>query len=85
MERPLRPDPRSDRTAQAEERLRAAMVRVSQAQEVVTLAKANQHLALARLALKNATSRDTHDPPRDDTAERIRCEEDDSGAARSPG
>jgi hypothetical protein len=61
MELPQSPDPRHDRIAQAEERLRAAMMRMSQAQELVTVAK--QRLALARLALEDAKVRNTGDPP----------------------
>ncbi len=61
MELPQSPDPRHDRIAQAEERLRAAMMRMCQAQELVIVAK--QRLTLARLALEDAKARNTGDPP----------------------
>ena len=64
MERPQTPEHRQDRIAQAEERLRAAAMRMSQAHELVTLAK--QRLALARLALQDAQAQDSHDPTADD-------------------
>jgi hypothetical protein len=63
MELPPIPDPRHDRIAQAEERLRAAMMRMSQAQELVTLAR--QRLTMARLALEDTKGRNTGDPPTD--------------------
>jgi hypothetical protein len=72
------PDPRSERIAQAEERLRAAALRMSQAQELVIVAK--QRLALARLALQESRAYDAHDPAGDAAAERNARAEDDSGA-----
>jgi hypothetical protein len=39
MERPPSPDPRQDRIVHAEERVNAAIARVSEAQERVTIAK----------------------------------------------
>ena len=64
MERLQPPEHRQDRIAQAEERLRAAAMRMSQAQELVTLAK--QRLALARIALQDAQAQDSHDPTAED-------------------
>jgi hypothetical protein len=79
MKPPPRPEPRDDRIAQAEERLRVAALRISQTQERLT--EARERLARTRLALGEATARDTRDPFRDDAAERTGGEEDDSGAA----
>jgi hypothetical protein len=79
MENPPRPDPLHDRIAQAEKRLHAAATRMSQAQELVMVAK--QRLALARLALEDETARGANDPPGGNAAERNRSEKDDSGVA----
>ena len=61
MERPPRHDSVTDRVAQAEECLRAAAMRLSQAQELVIVAK--QRLALARLALEKPETRANVDLP----------------------
>jgi hypothetical protein len=83
MEHPRSRVPCDDRIAQAEERLRAAVMQMSQAQELVILAK--ERLARARLALEHATARDPSNPHRDDVAERSWGEKDDSGPARGAG
>jgi hypothetical protein len=69
MERPPRADPQHDRIAQAEERLRAAVMRMSQAQELVKLAK--QRLALGRHALAQSTVRDAREPPPHDDSRKV--------------
>jgi hypothetical protein len=79
MENRPRREPRDERIAHAATSVNAAMARVGQAQEA--LRETTERLALARRALKNATMRGAHDVPRDDAAERNRCEEDDSAAA----
>jgi hypothetical protein len=83
MDAPPDPDPRRDRIVQAEERLRAAVMRMSQAQELLVQAK--HRLALARLAVEHAQAQDTHDPPANDAAERSWRDEDDSRTARGAG
>jgi hypothetical protein len=69
MERPPRPEPLHDRLARATNRLNAATARMSEAQELLTEAKARlarARLARARLALAKTTARDIHGPPADD-------------------
>jgi hypothetical protein len=61
MEHPQTPDRYQDRITRAEERLRVAVMRMSQAQELVTIAK--QRVAVARLALEQGEARPTC-PPR---------------------
>jgi hypothetical protein len=60
MERPPSPDPPHDRFVHAEERVNAAIARVSEAQERVTIAK--DRLARVRLALTAAHTEGETDP-----------------------
>jgi hypothetical protein len=64
MERPPSPDQSDDRIARATARVNSAMARVSDAQELVTIAK--ERLARVCLALQDARTRETHEPPTDD-------------------
>jgi hypothetical protein len=61
MEDPARPRSPNDRIAHAVARINAAMMRVSQAQEVLTEAK--ERLALGRLAREQARTQDSDDSP----------------------
>jgi hypothetical protein len=67
MDDPPIPDPGEDRIVRATKRLGASMARVSETQELVTIAK--ERLAVARLALAEARSQEEADPPVDGDAQ----------------